>query len=107
MKIVDKVITIEELQQMSEKMFGQIVKAVVDIEKEIMKVIDEELEEFKGLAKDVDPKNWQEAALDRAFKSAASWGGTNTGAMKDVINEWYRRHTLLGAYRSNERGEDL
>jgi hypothetical protein len=38
MKIVDKVITIEELQQMSEKMFGQIVKAVVDIEKEIMAV---------------------------------------------------------------------
>lgn len=39
MQIVDKQITIDELKPMSEKMFGELVKAVVDIEKEIM-VID-------------------------------------------------------------------
>lgn len=38
MKIVKEQITIEELREMSQKMFGNIVKAVVDIEKEIMAV---------------------------------------------------------------------
>lgn len=39
MLIIDKQITVEELKPLSEKMFGELVKAVVDIEKEIM-VID-------------------------------------------------------------------
>jgi hypothetical protein len=38
MKMVDKAITRLELQQMAEKMFGNLVKAVVDIEKGIMAV---------------------------------------------------------------------
>jgi hypothetical protein len=38
MKIVDKNITRLELKQMSEKMFGNLVKAVVDIERKIMAV---------------------------------------------------------------------
>jgi len=38
MKIVDKEITREELQEMAEGMFGNLVKAVVDIEKGIMAV---------------------------------------------------------------------
>ena len=38
MKIVDKEITTQELQEMAEKMFGNLVKAVVDIEKGIMAV---------------------------------------------------------------------
>lgn len=38
MKLVDKNITVNELKEMSEKMYGLIVKAVVDIEKEIMVV---------------------------------------------------------------------
>jgi hypothetical protein len=42
MKIVEDKITIEELKEMSKKMFGNLVKAVVDIEKEIM-VVDGEL----------------------------------------------------------------
>ncbi len=44
MKTVDKEnrISIEELIQMSENMFGELVKAVVDIEKEIM-TVDSEL----------------------------------------------------------------
>lgn len=42
MKLVDSVITLSELKEMSKKMFGNLVKAVVDIEKGIM-VVDAEL----------------------------------------------------------------
>ncbi len=42
MKVVRENITVEELKKMSEKIFGGLVKAVVDIEKEIM-VVDAEL----------------------------------------------------------------
>jgi len=38
MKIIEKEITVQELKEMAEKMFGNLVKAVVDIEKEIMAV---------------------------------------------------------------------
>ncbi|MFC1841963.1 DUF5674 family protein [Candidatus Dependentiae bacterium] len=38
MKIVDNEISVEELKKMPEKMFDNLVKAVVDIEKEIMVV---------------------------------------------------------------------
>jgi len=38
MKIVEQKITIEELRSMAQKMFGNLVKAVVDMEKEIMAV---------------------------------------------------------------------
>jgi hypothetical protein len=38
MKLVDKIIRIDELKEMSQRMFGGLVKAVVDIEKEIMVV---------------------------------------------------------------------
>lgn len=38
MQVVDKKISIQELEKMSEKMFGGLVKAVVDVEKEIMVV---------------------------------------------------------------------
>lgn len=38
MKIIEKSITIKELREMAEKMFGNLVKAVVDIEKNIMAV---------------------------------------------------------------------
>lgn len=38
MKIITNKITIDELKEMSEKMFGNLVKAVIDIEKEIMAV---------------------------------------------------------------------
>lgn len=42
MKTIEDFITIEELKEMSQKMFGALVKAVVDVEKEIM-VVDGEL----------------------------------------------------------------
>lgn len=38
MKLIDKIITISQLKKMSSKMFGGIVKAVIDIKKEIMVV---------------------------------------------------------------------
>ena|SRR3989338_4342743 len=38
MKIIENKITIEELKEMAKKMFGSLVKAVVDVEKEIMAV---------------------------------------------------------------------
>lgn len=38
MKIITDQITIEELKEMSQKMFGNLVKAVVDAEKEIIAV---------------------------------------------------------------------
>ena len=42
MKFIDSTITTAELQKMAEKMFGQLVKAVVDIDKEVM-VVDAEM----------------------------------------------------------------
>lgn len=42
MKLVDKEISLEELKKMAEKMFGGLVKAVVDIEKKVM-VVDGEM----------------------------------------------------------------
>lgn len=61
MKIVDEKnkIKISELKKMSEKMFGGLVKAVIDIEKEIM-AVDAELhadQEQKLLEKDSSQKN--------------------------------------------------
>ena len=38
MKLVDKNITVAELEEMSKKMFNKLVKAVLDIEKEVMVV---------------------------------------------------------------------
>lgn len=38
MKIIEDKITIEELKEMAQNMFGSLVKAVVDVEKEIMAV---------------------------------------------------------------------
>lgn len=38
MKLIDQEISLEELKEMAKKMFGNLVKAVVDVEKEIMAV---------------------------------------------------------------------
>lgn len=42
MKLVDKKISLSELKQMAKRTFGNLVKAVVDIEKEVM-VVDGEM----------------------------------------------------------------
>ncbi|MBD3232083.1 hypothetical protein GF322_05515 [Candidatus Dependentiae bacterium] len=77
MKLVENKISVDELKKMSEKMFGSLVKAVVDIEKEIM-VVDAELhsdeeelllenesnqENLWGInlyPEDIDTENWIE-----------------------------------------------
>ena len=62
MKIVEKQITIKELKEMSSKMFGSLVKAVVDIEQEIL-VVD------AGLHSDQESY-----LLDRGSKQTDLWG---------------------------------
>jgi hypothetical protein len=42
MKLIDKKLTLEELKKMSSRIFGGLIKAVVDIKKEIM-VVDAEM----------------------------------------------------------------
>jgi len=62
MKIVEQNITLDELNQMSQKMFGNLVKAVVDIEKGIMAV-------------DAELHSDEEAfLLENGSKQANLWG---------------------------------
>ena len=62
MKLVEKNITLDELEQMSQKMFGNLVKAVVDIEKGIMAV-------------DAELHSDEEAfLLENGSKQANLWG---------------------------------
>lgn len=59
MKIITDKITLAELSEMAEKMFGNLIKAVVDVEKEIM-AVDAELHvdlETKLLANDSKQEN--------------------------------------------------
>ncbi|OGB85821.1 hypothetical protein A3J41_02485 [candidate division TM6 bacterium RIFCSPHIGHO2_12_FULL_38_8] len=62
MKLVTKIISVDELKIMSEKMFGKLVKAVVDIEREIM-AVDAELH--------VD---LEELLLENESEQDALWG---------------------------------
>jgi hypothetical protein len=60
MKIIKDKIKITELKEMSKKMFGSLVKAVVDIEKEIMAIDAElhiDLEQFLIETENCEPKN--------------------------------------------------
>lgn len=62
MKIVKNPITKTELEQMAKKMFGNLIKAVVDIEKEIMAV-------------DAELHSDEEALLlENGSKQTALWG---------------------------------
>lgn len=59
MKIIDKNISIKELKEMAENMFGNLVKAVIDIEKGVM-AVDAELhadEEYLLLENGSEQKN--------------------------------------------------
>jgi len=62
MKIVTDQITIEELKEMAKKMFGNLVKAVVDVEKEIM-AVDGELHSDE-----------QALLIEKGSKPANLWG---------------------------------
>lgn len=62
MKIVENSVTIKELREMAEKMFGNLVKAVVDIKKEIM-AVDAELHADE-----------EQLLLENGSKQANLWG---------------------------------
>lgn len=59
---VDTKISVEELRQMSKNMFGGIVKAVVDIEKEIM-IVDADLS-----------ADQEQVLLEEGFEQKNLWG---------------------------------
>ena len=104
MRIVESIISIEDLKKMSEKMFARLVKAVVDIEKEIM-VVDAELhadEELLLLEKGSDQKNlwginiypermsqndenWIE--FDSMINLCPSWGNKSRGVDDPKLRE--------------------
>ena len=62
MKTIKDQITIQELEEMAKKMFGNLIKAVVDIEKEIM-VVDMELH-----------SDGQEILIENGSKNENTWG---------------------------------
>jgi len=62
MKLVDKPITINELKEIASQLFGDVIKAVVDVEKEIM-VINADMH--------ADEEAW---LLDRGSKQQDLWG---------------------------------
>lgn len=102
MRTVDTKISIEELKPMSEKMFARLVKAVVDIEKELM-VVDAELhadEELCMLEQGSDQKNlwginlypeqfgkenWIE--FDSMINLRPSWGNKSRGVDDPAIRK--------------------
>ncbi len=102
MQIVSEKVSIEELKKMSEKMFGGIVKVVVDIEKEIM-AIDAELHadeesllleqgsEQKNLwginihPEKVDQQEWIE--FDSMINLRPSWGNRTRSVDDPQIQE--------------------
>ena len=94
MKLVERTISIDELKKMSEKMFGDLVKAVVDVEKEIM-VVDAAMhsdEEFMLLEKgssqkylwginiypeEIGSSKW--IVFDSMINLRPSWGNKSRG----------------------------
>ncbi len=94
MKIVQEKISIAELREMSKKMFGGLVKAVVDVQKEIM-VVDADMhadEEILLLENDsqqenlwginifpdrIGADNWVE--FDSMINLRPSWGNNSRG----------------------------
>ncbi len=106
MKIVKEQISLEELKKMSEKMFGNIVKAVVDIEKEIMVVdagmhADQETlllengsnqNNLWGInlhPEEKDTEDWIE--FDSMVNLRPSWGNKSRGVDDPKIQEIIKR----------------
>lgn len=71
MKVIEDKITLAELEHMSEKMFGNLVKAVVDIEKKIM-VVDAEMHSDE-----------EELLLDLGSNQENLWGINLHPSIKD------------------------
>jgi hypothetical protein len=95
MKIVEKEISIKELKKMSSKMFGNLVKAVVDIEKKIL-VVDAELHSD------------QEAyLLERGSKQENLWGiNIYPDLDKEERVEFDSMINLRPSQNNNSRGVD-
>lgn len=62
MKIVENQITIEELKEMAKQKFGSLVKAVVDVEKEVMAIDGELHSDEQGLL------------IEKGSKQENTWG---------------------------------
>lgn len=71
MKIVEQQITLEELKKMSEKMYGKLVKAVIDIEKDIL-IVDAEMH-----------SDLEEVLLEQGSAQENLWG-INLHPLKDA-----------------------
>jgi len=81
-KIVDKEITLTELQQMAQKIFGVLVKAVVDIKKGVM-VVDAELH-----------SDQEELLLDNKSNQEDLWG-INLYPEKFGAPEWIEFDSMI------------
>ncbi|MBU2564367.1 hypothetical protein KKA23_02170 [Patescibacteria group bacterium] len=73
MKLIKDQITTEELKEMSKRMFGNLVKAVIDIEKEEM-VVDMELH-----------SDGQELLIENGSINQNTWGINIYPEMEDLI----------------------
>lgn len=107
MKIVRDKISVQELKQMSEKIFDGLVKAVVDVEKEIMVVdatmhadqeqilLDEEGSEQSNLwginiyPDQIGDPRW--IIFDSMINLRPSWGNKTRGVDSPVIQERIRK----------------
>lgn len=105
MQVVDKNISIAELKKMAEKNFANLVKAVVDIQKEIMavdaelhsdqeRVLIEEYDSEQGnlwginLHPDIEGENF--IAFDSMINLRPSWGNRSRGVDDPKIQEKIR-----------------
>jgi hypothetical protein len=96
MKLVTQGITLEELKEMSQKMFGCIVKAVVDLEKQIM-VVD------AGLHSDQE-----EELLESGSKQGDLWG-INLYPDRYPKPEWVEFDSMINlrpSWKNFSRGVD-
>jgi len=95
MKIVEKEISLNELKEMASKMFGNLVKAVVDIEKNIL-IVDAELHSD------------QEAyLLDKESKQENLWGiNIYPDLEKEERVEFDSMINLRPSQNNNSRGVD-
>lgn len=95
MKIITEQISLSELKQMSERVFGNLVKAVVDIEKEIMAV-------------DADLHADQEALLiEKGSTQENLWGiSIYPDLPKDQMIEFDSMINLRPSFGNRSRGVD-
>lgn len=94
MKIISKPITREELKNLAEKMFGNFVKAVVDVEKEIM-VVDGEMHADE-----------EALLIEKGSKQNNLWGINLHPEMKDGFIEFDSIINLRPSQDNRSRGVD-